>query len=324
MKAQYVSELAIGARVDAAFVLTSKQMRRTRDGEPYLSLEFADRTGRIPGVWFRPDRKGSGIPAGAAVRVEGIVTDYRAVKRISVERIHAAESFDRLDMLPEGTQDRDLLMERFKRIAASVRSPESRMLLRVVFGDKRFLERFSMCPASRSGHHAHLGGLLEHTVAVADICDSLADQYPQVDRDLLLTAALVHDVGVVDELEWDATISQTDEGRLLGHVILGDRRLQAARARIKDRRTGERQLRVAHAVLTHHHGTGSEISASPATIEALLLARADSLDIEVSGFVSSLTGPGAVGERWTDAGNPFKRPLLVEAACVGQSDPVCA
>lgn len=324
MKAQYIRELAIGARVDAAFVLTFKQMRRTRDGEPYLSLEFADRTGRIPGVWFRPDRMGSEIPGGAAVRVEGVVTDYRAVKRISVERIIAAESYDRLDMMPEGTQDRELLMERFKRLAASVRTAESRTLLRSVFGDKTFLERFKMCPASRSGHHAHLGGLLEHTVAVADLCGSLAAQYPQVDRDLLLTAALVHDVGVVDELEWDATISQTDEGRLLGHVTLGDRRLQTALARVKDRRAGDRQARVSHAVLTHHHGTGPEISASPATLEALLLSHADRLDIEVAGFVASLTGPGAVGERWTDAGNPFKRPLLVEAARVEQSDPVCA
>jgi 3'-5' exoribonuclease len=193
-----------------------------------------------------------------------------------------------------------------------VRVRTYRGLLRAVFGDKEFFARFSECPGSQSYHHAHLSGLLEHTVSVARLARVLAGMYAQVDKDLLVTAALLHDLGKVEELGFDTGVEYTDEGRLLGHVVLGMQRVRSTAERVGLSR--EQTLGLEHAILSHHGELEWGSPKRPSTIEALLLHHADNLDAKATGFSSALAGASRAEEAWTDATNLFRRPLYAPRA----------
>lgn len=312
MKAQYVRELAEGQRVDSVFVVCSKEMRSTRAGEAYLSLELGDRTGRIPAVWFRPSiGTAASVPAGVVARASGTVTTFRGTKRISVDGLVPAREYDAGDMLASGHREIAEMVTQFRSLASGVKDLALRALLRAVFGDTEFFERFSQCPGSQSHHHAYLGGLIEHTINVATICRSAESIYQEVDGDLLVTAALLHDIGKVDELQWGTSIEYTDAGRLLGHVVLGERHLSRCAARARPSLAGSRLLRLSHVLLSHHGELEWGSPKRPSTVEALLLHHADNLDAKVGGFVSLVSGSAVAQESWTDSHNHFRRPLYV-------------
>lgn len=314
MKSQYISTLAEGARVDTTFAIRSKEMRATRSGDAYLALELSDRSGLMPAVWFRPDTNSATVPSGCVVRVSGRVTSFRGNKRISVESLTPARQYDPEDMIASGPGDRDSAVARFRALAGTVRDSELRRVLKAVFGDELFFERFTACPGSQSRHHAHLGGLLVHSSAVAGICDTLAGLYEQVDRDLLVTAALLHDMGKVDELVWDTGIEYTDEGRLLGHVVLGERRLRRATDRLRTPIRPRLLVQLSHTMLSHHGELEWGSPKRPSTLEALLLHHADNLDAKATGFTDLVAGASSLDERWTDAQNMFRRPLYAPSS----------
>ena len=314
MKRNYVNELAEGCKVEAPFALRSKEMRAARTGEAYLSLELADRTGQIPAVCFRPSQEASAVPVGAVVQVTGTVTTFRGVKRVSVDSLRPAQRWDAEDLIARGVRSCEELTGEFKALVNGVSDPELRKVLRAVFADRSFFERFAECPGSQAYHHAYLGGLIEHTIAVATLCRSLADQYANVDRDLLVTAALLHDIGKCEELSFDTAIEFTDEGRLVGHVVLGLRTIRDALAKTRVRVSAERMMLLEHAILSHHGELEWGSPKRPSTMEALLLHHADNLDAKAAGFSALLAGAARVDEAWTDAGNLFRRPLWAPRA----------
>jgi len=314
MKSQFAAELTEGCRVDAQFAVRAKEMRMARTGDAYLAVELADRTGQLPGVWFRPSRELVSVPVGSVVTVRGTVTRYRGAKRISIDSLRPAETWDPSDLMAAGPRDESELIASFKALVSSVTDAGLSSMLHAVFGDREFLTRFRRCPGSQSYHHAYLGGLLEHTVAVADLCRSLGRTYPQADGDLLVTAALLHDVGKVDELEFDTAIEYTSEGRLLGHVVLGLRRLREAAARGHVLVSDDTLARLEHAMLSHHGELEWGSPKRPATLEALLLHHADNLDAKAAGFCSAIAGASIAEEVWTDASNLFRRPLYAPRA----------
>lgn len=314
MKRAYVNELVEGMKADAPFALRSKELRAARNGDTYLSLDLADRTGTISAVCFRPTHSALAVPVGTVVEIRGMVTTYRGAKRIRVDSIEPASQWDSEDIVADGKRSKDELAIEFGQLVKSVADPELVRVLRAVFSERVFFDRFSRCPGSQSYHHAHLGGLLEHTVAVASLCRVLASQYQQVDSDMLVTAALLHDIGKCDELTFDTAIDYSDEGRLLGHVALGARRLRDAVQRARIRIRPERLMLLEHALLSHHGELEWGSPKRPSTLEALLLHHADNLDAKASGFMALLAGPARVGEAWTDAGNLFRRPLWAPRA----------
>jgi 3'-5' exoribonuclease len=314
MERQYAADLKPGARVDAAFALTAKEVRAARTGEAYLVLEFTDRSGRIPGIMFRPRRDAESIPVGLVTRVRGVVTEYRGVTRISVESMQPAVSYDPSDMLPRGARDEDELLGHLRGLVRRVAHPGLAALLRVVFGDAGLMSRFKTCPASPGGHHAYLGGLLEHTVSVGQACRQLSSMRPELDSDLLLAGALLHDVGVVDEVSYETGITQSDEGRLVGHVVLGERRVRQAIMQLGDRVSPETGTLLSHLVLSHHGDDLQGAMPPPATLEAIALRHADRMDAETAGFVEITKRASQVGESWTDADNAFGCSLRVPAS----------
>lgn len=314
MKSQYVNELAEGTRVDAQFALQAKEMRAARSGDAYLSLDLADKTGRVPAVYFRPDAEATAIPVGAVVRVRGVVTSFRGTKRISVDSLKPAREWDAEDLIASGPRPREELVDELRALVASVQSPDLKAVLRTVFADREFFERFVRCPGAQTYHHAYVGGLLEHTISVAGLCKSVGSQYPGVDVDLLVAAALLHDIGKCDELSFETSIEYTDAGRLMGHVVLGARRVHDAVARVRTPRSPDRLMRLEHAILSHHGELEWGSPKRPSTLEALLLHHVDNLDAKAAGFSALLGGAVRAEESWTDSANLFRRPLYAPRA----------
>lgn len=312
MTPRYVVELSEGSRVDASFALRSKELRAARNGDAFLTLQLSDRTGSLPGVYFRPSTSAVAVPVGTIVRVTGTVTVFKGVKRLSVDGMLPAEAWDPTDFLPAGLRPIEELAGEFRALCSSLTDKSLKRLVKSVFSEDGFFDRFQQCPGAQSYHHAYAGGLIEHTLAVARICDEASGRYEGLARDVVVTAAVLHDIGKVDELQCDSGISYTDSGRLLGHVVLGVQRISRHAERVK---TDPRlRMRVEHAVLSHHGELEWGSPKRPSTIEALVLHHADNLDAKVQGFSALLTGAVRADEQWTDASNLFRRPLYAPRA----------
>jgi 3'-5' exoribonuclease len=282
-----VATMRPGADVDAVFACVRKDRLFTRSGSPYLALELRDASGTIPARAFRDaDLLGSRFERGDLVRVTGRVERFRDDLVLEVVGIERADGADASRFLPSAYRDLDELDGFLEHLAGEVRDPQFRSLLEALLGDRELRAELRRAPCSRAGHHAYLGGLLEHTVGVATLAHELCQLHPRLDRNLLLTAAIVHDLGHTRAFTYGAEIGLSDEGRMLGHLVLGER-IIAERAGALDQ---DRRLALLHCVLTHHgptHAPGGRF-ASP---EALALYRLNSLDASVKGaFEQGLGG----------------------------------
>ena len=253
----------------------------SRKGSPYLALTLGDATGTIPAVIFdEPDWFAGQFEEGDRVRVTGEVTDRGGRSVLRVRSLRPAEAADaQVDLLPRSHRDPEDMWGFVLGLADEVTDPGLRALLDAMTGDAALADAWRTVPCTRSGHHAYLGGLVEHTVGVAMLCQSLSTWHPRLDPDLLVAAALLHDIG--HTRNWEvrpATVEQTNEGRALGHVAIGLQMVdQAARAAgLPD----DRRLPLLQAI-AWHHGPPAGAHISQASPEALALWRANALEAGV-------------------------------------------
>jgi 3'-5' exoribonuclease len=321
MKGHYVAGLAEGVRVDEVFAVRSRDLRAARNGDAYLTIEFGDRTGTIPGVMFRPGPDEWSMPVGTVARVRGTVTTYRGSKRISVESLRPAAEYDRDDLMPSGARSSQELEGAFGSLVAGVHDRGLKGVLSEVFESEGVNARFAVAPGSKRRHHAYSGGLMEHTVSVASLCRVLALRYDGLDGDLLVTAALLHDIGKIDELRCDVSVDYTDAGRLLGHVVLGERIVSQAIERVGRAVDPGTAMKLLHLMISHHGEPQWGAPARPVLLEAVVLHHADYLDAQAAGFAQAVAGAGVMDESWSDSSNPFGRPLHVPTERVSPDHP---
>ena len=291
-----ISSLRAGDEVRGVFACVRKDRRRTRTGSPYLALELRDRTGSVPARAFRDADLLSGrFDRGDLIRVVGRVERFRddlVVEVADVRRADGAgngrpgseaETLLPEAFLPVAYRDMEELDGFLEHLAREVFDPGYRALLDELLGDEGFRTGFRRAPCSRAGHHAYLGGLIEHTVAVATLARELCDLHRRLNSDLLLTAAIVHDIGRVREFSYGAEIGLTAEGRLLGHLALGQQMLAERFAALDGSPLDEpRRLQLLHCVLCHHGAAGAP-GGRFASAEALALYRLNALDAGVKG-----------------------------------------
>jgi 3'-5' exoribonuclease len=272
-----VAELRAGDAVDAVFACSRKDRLMARSGVPYLALELRDRSGAIAGRAFRDaDVLAGRFERGDLVRVAGRVERFRDELQIEVQAIARAEGADPAAFLPVAYRDVEELDGFLEHLAREVHDAAYRGLLDRLLGDDALRAEWRRAPCTRGGHHAYLGGLLEHTVAVGTLALECAQLHPRLNPDLLLTAALVHDLGKTREFTYGAEIGLSEEGRLLGHIVLGQQMLD--RYELPD----DRRLMLAHCVLTHH-GPEAAPGRRFGSPEALALYRLNALDASVKG-----------------------------------------
>ena len=272
-----IAGLRAGDPVDAVFACSRKDRLTARSGSPYLALELRDRTGTIQARAFRDaDVLAGRFERGDLVRVAGRVERFRDELQIEVRAIARAEQVDPAAFLPVAYRNVDELDGFLEHLAREVHDPAYATLLERLLGDDALRAQWRRAPCTRAGHHAYLGGLLEHTVAVGTLALECAQLHPRLNPDLLLTAALVHDLGKTREFTYGAEIGLTDEGRLLGHIVLGQQLLDDHPL------PDDRRLALAHCVLTHH-GAQAAPAGRFGSAEALALYRLNALDASVKG-----------------------------------------
>jgi 3'-5' exoribonuclease len=272
-----ITSLRAGDEVTGVYACSRKDRLLARTGSPYLALELRDRTGALSGRAFKDvDVLAGRFERGDLVRVHGRVERFRDELQVEVHSIERAEAADPAAFLPVAYRDLDELDGFLEHLAREVGDAEYRALLDRLLGDRELRAAWRRAPCTRTGHHAYLGGLLEHTVAVATLALEAAVLHPRLNSDLLLCAAIAHDLGKTREFTYGAEIGLSEEGRLLGHLVLGQRLL--------DERAGAmgeaRRLALAHCVLCHH-GPDAAPGRRFGSPEALALQRLNALDAGV-------------------------------------------
>jgi 3'-5' exoribonuclease len=283
-----VAELRPGQRFEGRFACVRKDRLTARNGSPYLSLELRDRSGTLPGRVFREvDRVGSRFEAGDAVLVRGRTERFRGQLQAELDEVRRLEAgqFEPSEFLPAAYRSVEELEGFLEHLAREVHDPGLREVVARILFTEPVAAEFRRAPCTRAGHHAYLGGLLEHTVSVATLAGELCPLHPRLDSDLLLAAALLHDVGKVREFSYGAEFGLTEEGRLLGHLALGAEIVGAAAGGLPE----QRRVALLHCILSHHgtdparpatSGAGGRGLGSP---EALALYRLNALDASVKG-----------------------------------------
>jgi 3'-5' exoribonuclease len=279
-----VADLKPGREVEGVYACVRKDRLTARTGSPYLALELRDRSGSLPARVFRDaDFLAGQFERGDLVWVTGRVERFRDELQLEVRTIRKAEpgDADPSAFLPVAYRDIEELDGFFEHLAREVHDRDYARLLESFVSDADFREQFRRAPCSRAGHHAYLGGLLEHTVGVATLAHELCLVHPGLNPDLLLTAALLHDVGKVREFDLGAEIALSDEGRLVGHLVIGERMVSERIASLGGF-TDAKAFALSHCVLAHHGADGLP-GRRYASVEAVALQRLNAVDAAVKG-----------------------------------------
>ena len=279
-----IAELRAGAEVEGIFACTRKDRLTARNGSGYLSIELRDRTGTIAARAFREaDFLAGQFERGELVWLSGRVERFRGELQLELRAIRRADpsGLDPADFLPSAYRDLDELDGFLEHLAGEVYDADYRRLLHALLGDSALRAEMRTAPCTRGGHHAYLGGLLEHTVAVATLAQETCVLHPRLNSNLLIAAAIVHDLGKTREFELGAEIALSEEGRLIGHLALAQEIVGGAALGIEGF-PHDKLLALSHCILTHHGADGvpSRRFGSP---EALALYRLNALDAGVKG-----------------------------------------
>ncbi|MDD6401225.1 MAG: HD domain-containing protein [Lachnospiraceae bacterium] len=286
----YINELRDGEMISEVYLCKNKVVAKTKAGKSYYSMQLQDKTGMIDAkVWELTNAIAHFEPMDF-IRVDAQVTSFNGSLQLNVKRVRVADTgeYDTADYMPCSQKNIDSMYEQLVAIINSVKDEYLHKLLSMFFiEDKEFADRFKKHSAAKSIHHGFIGGLLEHSLSVAKLCSYLADNYPVLKRDLLITAAICHDIGKIDELSEFPENDYTDEGQLVGHIVMGAMMISEKIAQIPGFPTVlANELK--HCILAHHGELEYGSPKKPSLIEALALAHADNIDAKLQTFTEVL------------------------------------
>lgn len=273
---QFVTELALGVRVQSPFVLSSKEARFSKDGRLYVVLTFSDRTGSITGVFFDPPSVSTIPSANSIVNVVGLVDEYRAGKRIKVTSIAYADAWNSSNFVPHSARPIEEMSQEYGKLVCSIEDQAIRNIIRTIFGTKDVYKSFCEAPLSVDSYGSCIGGALEHTLNVARLVDQTTANYPQLSRDMLLGAALLHEVGCIECFDVEGHIKLSQRGAQLGALVLSGFRLHGSSGRVA--KSADIVTRLEAMILCAH---GAVLGASPIPQDTSVLALCDSIDMTI-------------------------------------------
>jgi len=311
MKQKLIRELVSGDVILSHFIIRKKEMKqRKANGELYLTFEFGDRSGRIRGsVWDNVQEINKQIQVSNVVKVKGKVISYQNNPHITIEKIRPVLPEDHVELaqfLPTTEKDVEAMFRSIQNYIDNIKNPYLSKLLQQIFADQKIKQNFVYAPAAKLWHHNYIGGLLEHSLSLVTLCDQIQAHYAEADRDLLLTAAIIHDLGKISEFETKGFINYSTAGRLIGHITMT--------AQLVADKTGEiagfpetLKCQLLHCILSHHgqkeHGSPVE----PMTVEAIILNAADELDSKLAAFKRIKEKEQEPGKVWSNYVNLLDR-----------------
>jgi 3'-5' exoribonuclease len=300
MKKQFVTELKAGDGVDDIFVLTQKNLAHKKDGNPYLNIVLGDRSGQLKGVaWDQVEKIAAAASTGDLVRVEGGVNEYRNELQLVVKTMafHPSDAADPADFLLASKRNINVMFERLTGLTRALKTDCLRELFEVFWMDTEFVNRFKTAPAAKKMHHAYVGGLLEHTLSMALLCERIAGHYSGVDMEMVLAGTILHDIGKIRELSCGYKFDYSDEGRLLSHIIIGLEMLDEKIRQVPEF-PEEKTILLKHMIISHHGSREFGSPEPPKTLEAVLLNFIDEMDSKINSIRDYIASEDT-NEMWT-------------------------
>ena len=295
---KFIAELQEGSRLQDVYLCKMRHAAVTKNGKNYENVILQDRTGQLDCKIWEPNSAGIGeFEALDYVYVVGSVSSFNGSLQASLRQVRRADEGEYIpaDYLPVTTKNRKAMYMELVQYKDSVKNVHLRALLDAFFGDKAFMTQFYGHSAAKSIHHSFVGGLLEHTLAVVRLCDYMSNAYPVLRRDLLITAAMLHDIGKTQELSDFPVNEYTDDGQLLGHIMIGAEMVHDRIAAIPGfPKVLETELK--HCILAHHGEYEYGSPKKPAIVEAMALNMADNMDAKMETWTEILAAAGDTGE----------------------------
>ncbi|NLP36038.1 MAG: HD domain-containing protein [Firmicutes bacterium] len=319
MEKQFVANLQVGDAVHSYFIVTEKTLlpfnQPNRAGERYLRLQLADASGSMRAViWEKAEEMAEIFSVGDVIRVRGEVTNFRGLQLTvySLELVPEAE-IERSHLQKTASLNQEELLRRLQALYRQITDPYLQKLLQSFYADDVFLKRYLEAPAARSVHHNYVGGLVEHSLEVAALCQEFAKIHPGLDSSLLICGALLHDVGKIEEYEMKGlSIELTTRGKLLGHIIIGVEMINEHISQI-DGFPEKLQLELNHMILSHHGQKEWGSPEVPRTFAAFALFHADLVSARLNQFALAVE-KGAKADGWTEWNRLLERDIYLGLA----------
>jgi len=303
---RYINQFAERENIDQVFLVADKQLRANRNGNLYLQLRLTDKTGSLTGMlWNASDGIFNSVQTGNYLRVAGTTQLYNGQLQMIVTRIEPTDprQIDEQDFVTVSSEEVDRLAKRLTELLRGMRNEHLRNLAECFLADDEFMGKFVTAPAGVKNHHAYRGGLLAHIVSLMEVCRVIAPLYPELDADLLLMGAFLHDAGKIDELLYDRELAYSDEGQLIGHVImvlgtLEDKVAESERLS-SENFPAELLLRLKHIIVSHHGEYEYGSPKLPMTLEAIALHLLDNLDAKLYSVAQIMKEDAGGDSAWT-------------------------
>ncbi len=309
-KELYIATIRPGQTVQEVFLCTQKAELLGKTNQPYLNIDLTDKTGSCNAkVWDNVDQISKLFEEGDLVEVRAQAITFNNKLQLRIQRIRKVDDsqIDPADFFPTSAIDPNVMLTELKELVVQLEQEDIRRVILSFLEDEDFARRYIRTPAAKTIHHSYLGGLLEHTLSLAKLARQVAAHYPEVDESMLVAGVFFHDLGKVRELQCDRTIAYTDEGRLIGHMILGVELFHDKVRELGDF-PDELKMLITHMILAHHGQLEFGSPKRPKTIEAMVLAALDDLDARIYSFHSILENETKVG-RWSTYQKMYDRYL---------------
>jgi 3'-5' exoribonuclease len=314
MKDFYISECARHENkvITSSFVVASKQIKPKKSGEPYLALTLGDRSGQLEAkMWDNVEEVLEAFDQDDYIKVKGLINKYKNRFQLTIHKLRklGESEVDFADYLPKTTKNIDELWQTLAGFVASFQNAHLKALLEAFMDDPEIAAAYRSAPAAKSLHHAYIGGLLDHVVSLFRSCDLACKNYPQINRDLLLTGAFLHDIGKIHELTYNRSFSYTTKGQLLGHMVIELEMLQAKIALVPGFPEPLKTV-LEHLIISHHGQYEFGSPKLPMFPEALMLHYLDDLDSKMEAMRAHFEREADLESPWTSYNASLGRPLL--------------
>lgn len=299
-----LTELTIGKIVDHFLMIRKIEIRNTKTGKKFLSMELGDKSGSInTNVWNDTDGfdniadKGK---IGDIIKASGSIDEFQGIPQIKVSSIRLsipADNVEVKDFLPRSARDPELMKKELLVRIEDISNAHLKELLKNIFSGER-MEKFKTAPAGKSWHHGYIHGLIEHTLEMIKICDLMCDFHPQINRDLLVSGAMLHDFGKTEELSYDSAFNYSDKGKLIGHIVICASMVEEETKKIAEFPEELKNLLI-HLILSHQGKLEYASPVVPKTVEAIALYQADELSAKVNAYVGVINSDMTTEGNWT-------------------------